>query len=166
MHFNHETETWLWLLGYKSETKFEASVHQKEVLLRQAMVAYLGAASEFTGTPCPASDDFSFWLFCLEPEITLVLSPVTSIPRQEERNSRFVGLYRLVVFLCMRAHSTWCSATIPTVGDAVEALNDICDNLTDTLKQIADLSAELASRDQVRVDNIQDVRISIAFIQT
>jgi nuclear pore complex protein Nup205 len=50
---------------------------------------------------------------------------------------------------------------MPTVGDAVEALNDLCVDLTDTLKQIVDLSAELASRDHIRVDNIQEVRIHI-----
>jgi len=48
-------------------------------------------------------------------------------------------------------------ATIPTVGDAIEALNGLCDDLAATLKQIADLSAELSSRDHIRVDNIQEV---------
>jgi len=46
---------------------------------------------------------------------------------------------------------------MPTVGDAVEALNDLCVDLTDTLRQIVDLSAELTSRDHVRVDNIQEI---------
>lgn len=58
-------------------------------------------------------------------------------------------------------------ATIPTVGDAIEALNSLCDDLAATLKQIADLSAELSSRDHIRVDNIQEV-VSIsdpAFLQ-
>ena len=48
-------------------------------------------------------------------------------------------------------------ATIPTVGDAIEALNSLCDDLAATLKQIADVSAELSSRDHIRVDNIQEV---------
>lgn len=47
-------------------------------------------------------------------------------------------------------------ATVPTIGDAVEALNDVCSDLADTLKQIADISAELAARDHIRVDNIQE----------
>jgi hypothetical protein len=50
---------------------------------------------------------------------------------------------------------------MPTVGDAVEALNDLCLDLTDALQQIADLSAELASRDHVRVDNIQEVHSTL-----
>jgi nuclear pore complex protein Nup205 len=50
---------------------------------------------------------------------------------------------------------------MPTVGDAIEALHDLCIDLTDTLKQIADLSAELASKDHIRVDNIQEVRMHI-----
>ncbi|KAH7924355.1 hypothetical protein BV22DRAFT_1035258 [Leucogyrophana mollusca] len=73
-----------------------------------------------------------------EPEITLVLSPVIAVPRHDERSSRFV-------------------ATIPTVGDAIEALNGLCDDLAETLKQIADLVAGLSSRDHIRVDNIQDI---------
>jgi hypothetical protein len=50
-------------------------------------------------------------------------------------------------------------ATIPTVGDAIEALNALCDDLTETLKHIADLSAELSSRNHIRVDNIPEVRL-------
>lgn len=49
-------------------------------------------------------------------------------------------------------------ATVPTIGDAIEALDGLCENLTNALKRIADLSAELASREHIRVDNIQEVR--------
>ncbi|KAF7966977.1 hypothetical protein HWV62_36310 [Athelia sp. TMB] len=107
--------------GHGTETKFDRTVHHKERLIRKAMITYLGAASEFT-----------------EPEITLVLSPITSTLRQEDRPSRF-------------------TAIIPTVGDAVEALSELCGDLSETLKQIVDLSAELAARDHVRVDNIQEI---------
>jgi nuclear pore complex protein Nup205 len=55
------------------------------------------------------------------------------------------------------------AATIPTVGDAIEALGGLCDDLSETLKQIADLSAELSSRDHIRVDNIQEVRLRVFF---
>lgn len=105
----------------RSESRFDATVRHKLLLLRGAVIEYLGAASDFT-----------------EPEITLVLSPVLSAPRHDERSSRFV-------------------ATIPTVGEAIEALNDLSSDLTATLKQIADLSAELSSRDHIRVDNIQEI---------
>jgi hypothetical protein len=37
--------------GHGSETKFDLKVRHKERLLRKVMVAYLGAASEFTGKP-------------------------------------------------------------------------------------------------------------------
>ena len=50
---------------------------------------------------------------------------------------------------------------MPTIGDAVEALNDLCIDLASALKQIADISAELSARDHVRVDNIQEVRLNI-----
>ncbi|KAF9219350.1 hypothetical protein BS17DRAFT_804452 [Gyrodon lividus] len=117
--------------GHQSETKFDVRVRRQELLLRKAVLEYLGAASDFT-----------------EPEITLVLSPVLSVPRHDERPSRVM-------------------ATIPTVGDAIEALNGLCHDLAAMLKQIADLSAELSSRDHIRVDNIQEI-VSIsdpAFLQ-
>ncbi|KAG1816317.1 nucleoporin Nup186/Nup192/Nup205 [Suillus subaureus] len=117
--------------GQGSTSQFDLSLRRQERLLLKAIVEYLGTASEFT-----------------EPEITLVLSPVVTVPRHDERSSRFV-------------------ATIPTVGDAIEALSGLCDDLSETLKQIADLSAELSSRDHIRVDNIQDI-VSVsdpAFLQ-
>ncbi|KAH7909315.1 nucleoporin Nup186/Nup192/Nup205 [Hygrophoropsis aurantiaca] len=73
-----------------------------------------------------------------EPEITLVLSPIIAIPKHDDRSSRFV-------------------ATIPTVGDAIEALYDLCDDLAHILKQVSDLAAGLSSRDHIRVDNIHEV---------
>ncbi|KAI5985097.1 nucleoporin Nup186/Nup192/Nup205 [Pisolithus albus] len=105
----------------QSESRFDATVRHKLLLLRGAIVEYLGAACDFT-----------------EPEITLVLSPVLSAPRHDERSSRFV-------------------ATIPTIGEAIETLNDLCGDLAATLKQMADLSAELSSKDHIRVDNIQEI---------
>lgn len=48
-------------------------------------------------------------------------------------------------------------ATAPSVGDAIEALNLLCSDLADTLKQIADISAELAAKDHMGVDSLQDV---------
>ncbi|KAL6308871.1 nucleoporin Nup186/Nup192/Nup205 [Sparassis latifolia] len=107
--------------GYGSETKFRVAVHRKDQLLREAVVAYLGTACDFT-----------------EPEFTLVLSPAVNTPRQEDRSSRFL-------------------ATVPTMGDAIEALYSFCDELAGTLKTIADLSAELAAKDYIRVDNIQEI---------
>jgi nuclear pore complex protein Nup205 len=126
--------------GHQSESKFDVQVRRQELLLRKAVIEYLGAASDFT-----------------EPEITLVFSPVLSVPRHDERPSRVIGE------LCFHTRVgiiTQCAflATIPTVGDAIEALNGLCDDLSATLKQIADLSAELSSRDHIRVDNIQEVR--------
>ncbi|EGO28547.1 hypothetical protein SERLADRAFT_413403 [Serpula lacrymans var. lacrymans S7.9] len=49
------------------------------------------------------------------------------------------------------------TATIPTIGDALEALSNLCSDLAETLKQITDLSAELLSKDHIRVDNIQEI---------
>ncbi|KAJ7825918.1 hypothetical protein B0H14DRAFT_2368598 [Mycena olivaceomarginata] len=75
----------------------------------------------------------------IESKITLVLSPITTTSRHKERGSHFL-------------------ATIPTVRDVLDALNALCDNLAHTLKQIADLSAELAAREHVSVENIGEVR--------
>jgi hypothetical protein len=50
------------------------------------------------------------------------------------------------------------SATIPTLGDAVEALGHLCGDVSETLKNISDLSAELASKDRVGVENVNEAR--------
>jgi len=60
--------------GFGTQSKFDVDVQQKEQLLQKAAVSYIGASSEFT-----------------EPEITLVLSPVTITPRKDERASHFAG---------------------------------------------------------------------------
>ena len=52
---------------------------------------------------------------------------------------------------------TYSIATVPTLGDAIEALNDLCGGLAETLKQIADLSAELTAKDHIPVENITDI---------
>lgn len=48
-------------------------------------------------------------------------------------------------------------AAIPTVGDAIEALTDFCDELLETLKQMSVISAELEARDYVQVEDIRQV---------
>ena len=52
------------------------------------------------------------------------------------------------------------AATVPTVGDAIEALSHFCDDLSSSLKRITDISAELNSKAYIRVENIEDVRNS------
>ena len=56
------------------------------------------------------------------------------------------------------AHARRGSATVPTIGDAIEALDGFCRDLGQVLLRIVDLGAELASKDHIRVDNIQEVR--------
>ncbi|KAI0042606.1 hypothetical protein FA95DRAFT_1610066 [Auriscalpium vulgare] len=107
--------------GFGGETKFDSAIEQRSRLLRRALITYLGTTSEFT-----------------EPEITLVLSPVLSLPRHDERSSRFI-------------------ATVPTVGDAIEALLDLSVELGETFRQILDINAELAARDHIRVEDIQQI---------
>ncbi|CDO70405.1 hypothetical protein BN946_scf184999.g46 [Trametes cinnabarina] len=106
---------------YGPESKFRINVRIKDEQLKNALISYLGIASDFT-----------------EAEFTLVLSPAITTPKHEERPARFI-------------------ATVPTIGDAIEALDDLCEDLTNALKRIADLSAELASKDHIRVDNIQEI---------
>ncbi|KAI0270638.1 nucleoporin Nup186/Nup192/Nup205 [Gloeopeniophorella convolvens] len=107
--------------GYGGVTKFDLILQRKEQSLRKALIVYLGTASEFT-----------------EPEITLVLSPVTTMPRHEDKASRFI-------------------ATVPTVGDAIEALTDLCEELTETLKHMAVIHAELDARDHIQVEDIRQI---------
>lgn len=102
----------------------------------------------------------------LEPEIALVLSPITTTSRQDERESwrsPFLGLCYAVdiVTWCLRRHL----ATIPTVGDALVALSDVCNDLADTIKHISDMSAELAAKEHIGVDNIQEASSFVFQVQ-
>jgi len=97
------------------------SIQYKEQMLRKALIMYLGAASEYT-----------------EPEITIVLSPIITTPRQQDRATRFI-------------------ATVPTVGDAIEAWTDFCDELLETRKQMTAIIAELEARDHVQVEDIRQI---------
>jgi hypothetical protein len=48
-------------------------------------------------------------------------------------------------------------ATVPTTGDMLEALDALCTELSGSLIQISDLSAELAAKDHIGIENIHDV---------
>ncbi|KAF9006925.1 nucleoporin Nup186/Nup192/Nup205 [Cyathus striatus] len=114
----------IYAYGFSSESKFGANVRRKDRLLRKSIVAYVGVASDYT-----------------EPEITLVLSPITTLPKHDGKPS--------------------ISTTTPTIGDALGALRDICNDLAEMLKQVADLSAELANRDQIQVHNVHETLNSV-----
>ncbi|KAF9529076.1 nucleoporin Nup186/Nup192/Nup205 [Crepidotus variabilis] len=107
--------------GHGNQTKFDMQVDQKERLLRKALVLYIGVASDFT-----------------EPEITLVLSPITITARNEQRPSHFAG-------------------TIPSVGDALLALDDLLNDLTTTLRQISDIGTELSSKNRIGMDDMNEI---------
>jgi hypothetical protein len=69
---------------------------------------------------------------------------------------------RLVVFPLSKCPCLFVPiAIVPSVGDTVEALNDLCTDLAATLKKIANLSVELSSRDHIRVNNILEVGIPL-----
>ncbi|KAF7759783.1 hypothetical protein Agabi119p4_11478 [Agaricus bisporus var. burnettii] len=107
--------------GDSSQSRFEATLRAKERRLRKAVIAYTGAASDFT-----------------EPEITLLLSPITNTTRLDERNSHFV-------------------AAVPTVGDAMQALEFITEDIANTLRQISDLGAEIANKNHIMVEHTKDI---------
>lgn len=46
---------------------------------------------------------------------------------------------------------------LPSIKDVVDALDDLCESLMGTLQDIVDISSELAHRDHVRIDNIEEV---------
>ena len=63
--------------------------------------------------------------------------------------------------LCLRQNVTFLAntvsiAVIPSVGDAIDALNYVHDGLSQTLKQFLDFSAELSSKDHA-MENIPEV---------
>ena len=75
----------------------------------------------------------------MEPEISLVPSPMLSVPRPDEWRPWEIGAF-LVYAGGVVAH-VFVLAT--TIGDAIEVLNSLCNDLAVTLKQILDLSTEL-----------------------
>jgi nuclear pore complex protein Nup205 len=80
--------------GHGSTTQFDLNLRRQERLLLKAIVEYLGTASEFTGELVGVWFECLFdFYFIAEPEITLVLSPVVTVPRHDERSSRFVGMW-------------------------------------------------------------------------
>lgn len=46
-------------------------------------------------------------------------------------------------------------ATVPTIGDTLVALEDLCSDFAETLKQISDIGAELTNRNYIGIDNAQ-----------
>ena len=51
------------------------------------------------------------------------------------------------------------TATVPTVGDALAALDDVCSDLAEVLRQISDIGAELASKDRISMTDVQEVGV-------
>ena len=72
----------------------------------------------------------------MELEISLVLSPVLSVPRPDEWPPRVIGGF--LMYAGGIVAYVFVLATIPTVGDAIEVLNSLCDDLAATLKHITD----------------------------
>lgn len=87
------------------------------------------------------------------------MSPIITIPRHEDRATRFIGVYfaNNHAASCVIAFLILLVATVPTVGDAIESLTDFCAELLETLKQMTVINAELEARDLLQVENIHHV---------
>ncbi|KIY45026.1 hypothetical protein FISHEDRAFT_67260 [Fistulina hepatica ATCC 64428] len=72
-----------------------------------------------------------------EPEISLIVSPMIAIPRSQERTNLL--------------------GTVPTLGDILESLSELSNELESALSRISGLSAEIENHDHIRVDNIRTV---------
>lgn len=46
---------------------------------------------------------------------------------------------------------------LPSLNDAIEALNGFCDDLFNTLQEILDIGAELEHKEHIRTDNLEEV---------
>lgn len=73
-------------------------------------------------------------------------------------SGRHISLVRTTTYKGVWSQTDARIATIPTVGDALGALDDLCTDLTTTLKQIADIGAELAHKGQSGTDSANEVR--------
>lgn len=86
-------------VGFGSRTKFDVLVEKKERLLRKSVITYIGAASEFTGwSPFARLPRIPPHCSFAEPEITLILSPITITPKREDHASRFSGTTCVTIF--------------------------------------------------------------------
>ena len=50
---------------------------------------------------------------------------------------------------------------MPNIGDAIEALHNLSGELGETLKQIVNITAELSAKDLIRVEDAQQVGLSL-----
>ena len=48
---------------------------------------------------------------------------------------------------------------MPTIGDALASLDDVCNDLAEVLRQISDIGAELAHKDRLSLSDVQEVRV-------
>lgn len=74
MEIGSQTRLTSMMPEYAPESKFRAAVRIKEELLKNAVISYLGTASDFT-----------------ETDFTLVISPAIVTPKHDERPTRFIG---------------------------------------------------------------------------
>ena len=77
-------------LGHGSPQSSDLNLQQKEQMLRKALIVYLGVASEYTGALSYTSGNDVFLTSLIEPEITVVLSPIFTTPRHQDRATRFI----------------------------------------------------------------------------
>ena len=78
-------------LGHGSSRSLHLNLQQKEQMLRKGLIIYLGVASEYTGALSYAIWKDSLLTSLIEPEITVVLSPLFTTPRHQDKASRFIG---------------------------------------------------------------------------
>ena len=99
-------------LGHGGASNFDLILQRRELSLRKALIAYLGTASEFTGALFDGSETLQGLRHRAEPEITIVLSPVITIPRHEDKATRFIGKqFAMVILLGVLLHSSYTSCS-------------------------------------------------------
>ena len=49
------------------------------------------------------------------------------------------------------------SVTVPTIGDVMEAINFISEDIAATLRQISDLRAELINRHHIVIEDVKEI---------
>lgn len=87
-----------------------------------------------------------------------MLSPITGTTRVDERGAHFIGsslFFRNSSLLF--ADLALDVASVPTIGDTLQALEFISADISATLRQISDLSAELANKDHIVVDGVTEI---------
>jgi hypothetical protein len=134
------------LLTDASSTKFIVAVREASSALQHAVAVYLGAACDFTGKDLIVllvSPRRACLTVVAEPEACLVLVPDLTL-RRTDRVSRYSSESEHPYAHCEPGLDPY--AAVPSVIDAIQTLQHVCYQVSDTVMRLTELPSEFGSR--------------------